>query len=36
MTNQFNTQSILEAIANYAEEGSTLEDVQDRAFNMDP
>lgn len=36
MTNQFDTKSILEAIANYAEEGNTLEDVQNYAFNMDP
>lgn len=36
MTNQFDTQSILEAIANYAEEGNTLEDVQNYAFNTDP
>lgn len=36
MTNQFDTQSILKAIANYAEEGNTLEDIQNYAFNTDP
>lgn len=35
-TDEFNTQAMLEAIAEYADEGDTLEDIQDHAFNMDP
>lgn len=36
MTDKFNTKSILTAIADYADEGTTLDSIQDNALNMNP
>ena len=36
MSKAFNKEAILEAIADYVDEGITLEDIQDYAFNLDP
>ena len=33
---KFDTETILDAITEYADEGNTLEDIEDYAFNADP
>lgn len=36
MENQFDTETILGVITEYSDEGNTLEDIHDYAFNTDP
>ena len=36
MSKEFNTKTILNAITDYSDEGETLENIQEYAFNTDP